>query len=85
MEADQRLIENVFMVFDTEVEDVECSGPFYTQTLGFELEHQQLPDFAAVWLERSRSFSAVAARRGRAQCQTEYDKNLGVESRGSAR
>ena len=30
--------------------DVERSVTFYTQVLGFKLEHQQLPDFAAVSL-----------------------------------
>jgi glyoxylase I family protein len=30
------------------VGDVERSVAFYTETLGFRLEHQQLPDFAAV-------------------------------------
>jgi glyoxylase I family protein len=33
-----------------QVNDVERSVAFYTQTLGFKLEHQQLPDFAAVSL-----------------------------------
>jgi glyoxylase I family protein len=46
-EADQRLIED-FHGVRYQVEDVERSVAFYTQTLGFELEHQQLPDFAAV-------------------------------------
>jgi len=31
-----------------QVHDVARSAAFYTETLGFKLEHQQLPDFAAV-------------------------------------
>jgi glyoxylase I family protein len=33
-----------------QVDDVERSVAFYTKTLGFTLEHQQLPDFANVSL-----------------------------------
>ena len=33
-----------------QVKDVARSSDFYTKTLGFELKHQQLPDFAALSL-----------------------------------
>jgi glyoxylase I family protein len=46
-EAGQRLIVD-FHGVRYQVADVERSVAFYTEKLGFELEHQQLPDFAAV-------------------------------------
>jgi len=45
--ADQHLVL-YFHGVRYQVNDVERSVAFYTQELGFELEHQQLPDFAAV-------------------------------------
>ena len=67
-----------------QVKDVARSVAFYTQQLGFKLEHQQLPAFASVSLghdadpaQRTRSFWIQAAARW-ATAGT-----WGMESRGA--
>jgi Glyoxalase/Bleomycin resistance protein/Dioxygenase superfamily len=53
-----------------QVKDVARSAAFYTQHLGFTLEHQQLPAFASVSLGDAQLLLSAPARRARARCPT---------------
>ena len=52
------------------VADMDRAVAFYTNHLGFKLEHQQLPAFANVSLGELPSCSADQGRRARARCLT---------------
>jgi Bleomycin resistance protein-like N-terminal len=59
-----------------QVKDVARSAAFYTQHLGFTLEHQQLPAFASVPSATRSSCSAAWPRRARARCPTGNIRSL---------
>jgi catechol 2,3-dioxygenase-like lactoylglutathione lyase family enzyme len=59
-----------------QVKDVARSAAFYTQHLGFTLEHQQLPAFASVSLGDAQLLLSARARRARARCPTGNIRSL---------
>ena len=65
-----------------QVKDVARSVAFYTQHLGFELKHQQLPAFANVSLGDAQILLRVQVRRARGRCRTDSSRSpaAGIES-----
>ena len=61
-----------------QVKDVARSVAFYTQQLGFKLEHQQLPAFASVSLGRHKSCSADPKRPDPGRCPVGNGRSLEV-------
>jgi glyoxylase I family protein len=67
-----------------QVRDVRRAVEFYTNTLGFELDHQNLPAFGQVLSASSSSFSVGPVHPARGQCRTGVSRSPGAGTGSSS-